>query len=140
MNAAPRFFFAHVQKAAGTSVVFRLRRQFGRARIYPPEADSGNVAAVISTDHLLARWRTDGDTTLVVTGHFPLCTTELLGGGFTTLTVLREPVERTLSYLRHHQKLNWVDEVASVSWVQQQRKSDDEQSADRNGEQGRRID
>jgi hypothetical protein len=100
-----RFFFAHVQKAAGTSLVFRLRRQFGRAAIYPPEADSGDVAAVISIDHLLARWRADGDSTRVVTGHFPLCTTALLGGEFTTLTVLREPVERTLSYLRHHRAL-----------------------------------
>jgi hypothetical protein len=35
-------------------------------------------------------------------GHFPLCVTELLGEEFTTLTLLREPVERTLSYLRHH--------------------------------------
>jgi Sulfotransferase family len=36
-----------------------------------------------------------------VSGHFPLCTTEFLDGEFATLTVLRDPVERTLSYLRH---------------------------------------
>jgi hypothetical protein len=36
----------------------------------------------------------------MVTGHFPLCTTELLGVPFTTITVLRDPVERTLSSLR----------------------------------------
>ena len=42
----------------------------------------------------------------MVTGHFPLCTTELLGGAFTTFTVLRDPVERTLSYLRHHRKID----------------------------------
>jgi hypothetical protein len=117
VTAAPRFFFSHVQKAAGTSLVFRLRRQFGRARIYPPETDSGDVAAVISIDHLLARWRTDGETTRVVTGHFPLCTTELLGGEFTTLTVLREPVERTLSYLRHHQQLTPADRDRPVEEI-----------------------
>ena len=32
-----------------------------------------------------------GDEVRVVTGHFPLCTVDLLGGAFTTFTVLREP-------------------------------------------------
>jgi len=54
---------------------------------------------------LEARWAARASEIRVVTGHFPLCTTELLGGGFTTFTVLREPVERTLSYLRHHRKV-----------------------------------
>ncbi|MGH8984203.1 MAG: hypothetical protein ACRDY6_10070 [Acidimicrobiia bacterium] len=117
MSSAERFFFVHVQKAAGTSLVFRLRRHFGRAAIYPPEADKGDVAAVISVEHLLARWRTDAATTRVVTGHFPLCTTELLGGGFTTLTVLREPVARTLSYLRHHKQLTPEDRDRSLEEI-----------------------
>ena len=110
MSTEPqRFFFVHVQKSAGTSLVFRLRRQFGRARIYPPLADKGDVAAVISVDHMLERWRTSRDSTRVITGHFPLCTVELLDAEFTTLTLLREPVERTLSYLRHHRKLTPAD-------------------------------
>jgi hypothetical protein len=102
----PRFFFVHVQKAAGTSLVFRLRRLFGRSAIYPPESDRGNT---IMVDDLLARWRTHADEIAVVTGHFPLCTTELLDASFSTLTVLREPVERTLSYLRHHRQLTPED-------------------------------
>jgi hypothetical protein len=100
-----KFFFVHIQKAAGTSLLFRLRKQFGREAIYPPMSDKGNVDAVIVVDHLLERWRTQRDTTRVVTGHFPLCTVELLDDDFTTLTVLREPVERTLSYLRHHREM-----------------------------------
>ncbi|MGH9024724.1 MAG: hypothetical protein ACRDWD_01190 [Acidimicrobiia bacterium] len=104
-----RYFLAHVQKAAGTSLIFRLRRQFGRAAIYPLEPDKGNVAGVISIDHLLERWRTHRDQIRVVTGHFPLCTTELLDAGFTTLTVLRDPVDRTLSYLRHHRESSPAD-------------------------------
>jgi hypothetical protein len=95
-----RFFFVHVQKTAGTSLAFRLRRHFGRDAVYPRPSDDRD--AVLSVPHLVERWRADGDRMRVVTGHFPLCTTELLDGGFTTLTVLREPVERTLSYLRHH--------------------------------------
>jgi hypothetical protein len=102
---APKYFFVHIQKAAGTSLIFRLRRHFGRAAIYPPESDRGDVTSVISVDRLLERWRGQRETTRVVTGHFPLCTTDLLGDSFTTLTVLRDPVERTLSYLRHHREL-----------------------------------
>jgi Sulfotransferase family len=104
-----RFFFAHVQKAAGTSLIFRLRRQFGRPAIYPMEPDKGNVAGVISVDHLLDRWRAHSHEIRVVTGHFPLCTTELLDTNFTTLTVLRDPIERTLSYLRHHREFSTED-------------------------------
>ena len=39
-----------------------------------------------------------------MTGHFPLCTADLLDASFTTLTVLRDPVERTLSNLRHYRE------------------------------------
>jgi Sulfotransferase family len=112
-----RFFFAHVQKAAGTSLVFRLRRQFGRQAIYPLESDKGNVAGVISVDHLLERWRAHRDQIRVVTGHFPLCTKELLDDDFTTLTVLRDPVERTLSYLRHHREVTPSDRDLTLERV-----------------------
>ena len=40
----------------------------------------------------------------MVTGHFPLCAAEVLGVPFTTFTLLREPVERTLSLLRHRRE------------------------------------
>ena len=104
-NPTDRFFFVHLQKTAGTALIMRMRRHFGRPAIYPDESDKGDVAAVISVDHLLRRWEARAESYRVVTGHFPLCTTELLGSGFTTFTILRDPVERTLSYLRHHRQL-----------------------------------
>jgi hypothetical protein len=61
---------------------------------------------VLSVEHLLDRWRLRHDEIRVVTGHFPLCTAELLEVPFTTLTLLRDPVERTLSYLRHHREMS----------------------------------
>jgi hypothetical protein len=111
MNEHPRrFFFAHVQKTAGTNLNIRMQLHFGRSAVYPdPNVDGEIVASVISVEHLLARWRARGDQIRVVTGHFPLCTTELLDGEFTTLTLLREPVERTLSYLRHHRRMTEED-------------------------------
>jgi len=119
-----RFFFVHVQKASGTSLVVRLRRAFDLEQIYP---DSSDVAAAADTgtglprlgptllvSHLLDRYQTRRDEIRVVTGHFPLRTTELLGDGFTTLTILRDPVERTLSALRHHQVRTPADRERSL--------------------------
>ena len=72
---------------------------------------------MISVDHLLERWRTYRDVIRVVTGHFPLCTVDLLRDSFTTLTVLRDPVERTLSYLRHHRELTPDDSERSLEAI-----------------------
>jgi len=106
-----RFFFVHLQKTGGTALFKRLKRHFGERAVYPDASDGDvvTVAPQLSMEVLLARWKERRDDIRVVTGHFPLCTTELLGGEFTTLTVLREPVARTLSYLRHHRKLTPTD-------------------------------
>jgi Sulfotransferase family len=112
-----RFFFVHLQKTAGTTLIKRFQRHLDDSEVYPNETDGDIVACVISVEHLLERWRARGDEVRFVSGHFPLCTTELLGGEFTTLTVLREPVERTLSYLRHHRKLTLADREASLEEV-----------------------
>jgi hypothetical protein len=37
-------------------------------------------------------------------GHFPFVACELLGGGFRTMTLLRDPVDRTISLLRQFQR------------------------------------
>jgi hypothetical protein len=97
-----RFFFCHLQKTAGTTLIRQIRGNFPERAVYPLPSDGDEIARVISIEHLLSVWRARGDEIRVVTGHFPLCVTELLGGGFTTLTVLRHPLERTISYLRHH--------------------------------------
>jgi hypothetical protein len=100
-----RFFFFHAQKTAGTSLFTRLQHHFGERAVYPDGSDENERGdAVLSVQQLRERWQARSDEIRVVTGHFPLCTADLLGGGFTTLTILREPVERTLSYLRHRRK------------------------------------
>jgi Sulfotransferase family len=101
------FFFVHVQKTAGTSLAIRLTNQFRESEIYPDPTDGDlmTVMPQLNVDVLVERWAARRDQIKVVTGHFPLATADLLGGGFTTFTVLREPVERTLSYLRHFRKM-----------------------------------
>jgi hypothetical protein len=98
-----RFFFVHLQKTAGTALWRRLKQQFPPEAVYPGPSDGEPPESVLSVDHLLERWAVRRDEIVMVTGHFPLCTVDLLDAQFTTLTVLREPVERVLSALRDQQ-------------------------------------
>ena len=75
-----------------------------------------DVASVLSVDHLQARLAARGDKIRVITGHYPLCVRELVGDP-TTLTVLRDPVERTLSYLRHHRDTTPADTDLSLEEI-----------------------
>jgi hypothetical protein len=110
-----RFFFCHLQKTAGSSLIRRLWRHFDRERTYPSRVDE--AANVISVPRLVQHWRESDGAIDLVAGHFPLCTRELLGGGFATFTVLREPVQRTLSYLRHHRKLTPEDRGKTLEQI-----------------------
>jgi hypothetical protein len=101
MTAPPQYwFFVHMHKTAGTALLQRLRIAFGEEAIYPTVSDNWTYFASMHLDLLRRRFADHGDRIRVITGHFPLCTTELLGAPFVTLTVLRDPVERTLSALR----------------------------------------
>lgn len=107
-----RIFFLHMQKTAGTSLFVALPRVVDkRNQIYPDDSDGDVVVDIpqMDIDLLLRRWAVRRDEIRIVTGHLPLCTTELLGVPFRTMTVLRDPVERTLSYLRHHRELTPED-------------------------------
>ena len=97
-----RFFIAHMQKTAGTTVRDRLRATFTDDEIYPNASDGTDPRhAVISVSYLQERWAARGDEIRLLTGHFPVRTVELLDAPFVRLTVVRHPVERTLSFLRH---------------------------------------
>jgi hypothetical protein len=96
-----RFFFVHLQKTGGTALFRRLRHHFGAAAVYPKPEHQGTPEAVLDVDLLVDRFARHAAEMRVVTGHFPLCTIQLLGVPFVVFTVLRDPVERTLSFLRH---------------------------------------
>lgn len=100
----PRFFVAHMQKTAGTTLRDRLRSTFAEHQVYPNGTDGPDARiSVISVQHLQERWRARGHEIRLLTGHFPVRTVELLDppSAFVTMTVLRDPVERVLSFLRH---------------------------------------
>jgi len=105
MNHA-RFFFVHIRKTAGTALRRRLINHFGELAVYPTRGVDGAdpVKLMLSVDHLRRRLAARRDQIRVVTCHVPLCAVDQLDGPFTTLTLLRDPVERTLSSLRDERK------------------------------------
>jgi hypothetical protein len=110
-GASPlRFFFMHIMKTAGTSFVGELRRQFPGAAMYPSRSvdwvDAADVEPYVSVPRLLALPAARRAEIRVYTGHFPFYVCELIDPGLITLTVLREPVERTVSLLRHLKQLD----------------------------------
>src|SRR5215207_2468714 len=121
MAPAPdRFFFCHLQKTAGTTLIRRIRGEFPAGAVYPersPDPRTPDVASVISVRRLLQEWDRRGDEIRVVTGHLPLRVTELLGLEFTTMTVLRHPLARTISYLRHHRRRTPADAELTLEEV-----------------------
>jgi hypothetical protein len=104
--ADQKFFFVHLQKTAGTTLFRRLKTHFGAEAVYPMPHYQGDVAATLDVPLLVSRFAEHRDEIRLVTGHFPLCTTELLDADFMTFTLLREPVERTLSFLRHQRQVD----------------------------------
>lgn len=100
----PRYFFVHLLKTGGTALLMRLRQQFGADAVYPTEHDGPVDKRTIDVENLLGVWSRRGADIQVITGHFPFATMELLDADFATFTLLRDPVERTLSFLRQQRQ------------------------------------
>jgi len=102
-----RFFFIHVMKTGGGTFTSHIAANFEGDEVYPYEP--------LDPDILVARARIDYLTGLsperrarirVYKGHFPFVAAQLLGLELVTLTILRDPVERTISYLKHCKRYN----------------------------------
>lgn len=120
-HLARPFFFVHLMKTGGTSFAFHARKHFTPEQVYPcaglDTVDSSIQAQVLAYASLaglrsLAPARRAAIR--LYTGHFPYAATQLVGeataGGTAipdpiVLTLVREPVARTISTLRHFQRL-----------------------------------
>ncbi|MFM7260117.1 MAG: hypothetical protein ACKO3W_05880 [bacterium] len=103
-----RFFFVHVMKTGGTSLAFHLTRPFSERERWPAEPDRASPLDVEPYTSLTALRDIDPARRAEVrlfAGHLPLCARELMGPDVVTLTVLREPVARTVSVLKHFRRL-----------------------------------
>jgi hypothetical protein len=104
-----RFFFVHVMKTGGTSFVFQLSRNFAADEVYPDIArdrrsptDAEPYASLTALERLTPERR---DAIRIYTGHLPLAARDLMGPDLVTLTLLRDPVDRTVSVLKHFKRL-----------------------------------
>ena len=99
----PRAFFVHLMRTGGTTLEQQLRRAFARPEVYPnPDLDfpGGDIMRHLDVSYLLALPAERLDAIRLYYGHFPYVVTELLPVPVVTFTVLRDPVERTMSLLR----------------------------------------
>jgi hypothetical protein len=120
MSHPGRYFFVHLQKTGGTALLQRLRLHFGVDAVYPTPSIQGIPATSLDVRLLADRFARDREQIRMVTGHFPLCAAEVLGVPFTTFTLLREPVERTLSLLRHRREVEPGHEGLSLEELYRQ--------------------
>jgi len=103
-----RYFFIHLMKTAGTSFAFQLQQQFQPHEVYPARGfdrrDDTDIAGYVSISRLLRLSPDRRAEILIYTGHFPFVASQLLNEDLATLTMLRDPVERTISVLKHFKR------------------------------------
>jgi hypothetical protein len=98
----PRLFFVHIQKTAGGTLRRNIAENLQPGELYP-------AGGTFDADPLDAYWSIPRLRSLpperkaqirAYVGHFPYIASQLVGSDVVTLTVLRDPVERTISYLK----------------------------------------
>jgi serine O-acetyltransferase len=108
-SSTDQFFFIHLMKTAGTSFAFQLRENFAPEQIYPSNGfdarDNGDVASYVSLRRLLDLTPERRADIRIFTGHFPYVASELIDLDLVRLTLLRRPVDRTVSVLKHFKRL-----------------------------------
>ena len=104
----PRFFFIHVMKTGGTSFVFQMLTNFEPDEAYPSAIDRSSPTDVVpyaSIPKMLALSPERRARIRVYAGHLPYVASELLGLDVVRLTLLRDPIDRTVSMLKHLKRL-----------------------------------
>jgi len=102
-----RFFFIHVMKTGGTSFAEHLRTNFTTEQRYPDACvtpDMGffdGVEAYIHVPKLISDVNRLEGKLRIVLGHVPYAVRSLLTKDYVAMTLLRDPVDRTISYLKH---------------------------------------
>ena len=101
-------FFCHIPKTAGTWLRTALQRGVRDHEIVPDPCMMARGGNRYPDYRLVATTlRSQGKAVRLVCGHYPLSARELLDDPV-TVTVLREPVARTISHLKHLVVVNGV--------------------------------
>lgn len=117
----PTFFFMHVMKTAGTSFSQHLHVNFPADQIYPTPTSPDRGLEYWQVKRLRALSEERRQEIRLYSGHFPYAAVAEVGADV-TLAILRDPVERTVSAVRHC-KLHFpkykgmsLDEVYEDPW------------------------
>lgn len=119
-SAARKYFFLHVMKTGGATFRQHLVANFGQDQIYPHlEADLAKdlYRPSYDVDYLLALPPERREQVRAYMGHFPFAAIAMFGEPVTTLTILRDPVDRTLSWLKHSKRLHPPHEKLSLEQI-----------------------
>ena len=104
----PRIFFVHVHKTAGSPLTEHLLAQFDQSVRYPRLDEDAtwddSFMQYANVRPLLEADPADVEDLRLIRGHLPFALVDALPEGTETITVLREPVDRTVSWLHHCQR------------------------------------
>lgn len=105
--AQTRFLFIHVMKTGGSSFADLVRNNFPPQARYPdvvltPDSDwARRFEAYTFPRRIVDDVNARSERLRMVRGHFPYAVRSLLEADYEAMTILRHPVERTVSYLKH---------------------------------------
>lgn len=129
-KATNPILFLHIMKTGGTSFIDIIRNNIAKDRRYPDATleDKAEMAermeAYLHTPRLVRVVNGSARSFDIVCGHIPYAARELLELRYDAVTLLREPVERTISYLKHCQKFHvehkgWpLERIYDDTWYQ----------------------
>ncbi len=107
----PAVFFVHVMKTGGTTLFEYLRDRYSPKELWPnPNLDLRfdgsrlDVRHHLSVSYLAGLSEERRRQIRVYSGHLPYAAHEVLGPDVAMVTVLRDPVERTISLLRQFRR------------------------------------
>jgi hypothetical protein len=108
-----RYVFIHVMKTGGRTLLSHLRANFEPDERYPHDKldfrFDGDISR-LEVDYLAGLPTERRRRIRVYAGHYPYVAFQLLGERFVTMTLLRDPVERTISLLRQFRRKDpWAD-------------------------------
>jgi hypothetical protein len=94
------FFFVHIMKTGGATLRQHIYSNYERGEVFPvPKVDDMDRTWLL--EYLLSLPPERAATLRGYMGHYPYVASQLLDLDPVTFTVLRDPVERTISYLKH---------------------------------------
>jgi Sulfotransferase family len=99
------FFFLHIMKTAGTTFALHLHEIFGSDHVYPHGVESQAKSDIrtnyFNANALMSLSEEQRAEIRMYAGHFPYAIYEMLGIDAVTITILRDPVDRCVSMLKH---------------------------------------